>query len=323
MRIATSGRRPRRSARRSLRSPGFVARSRTTRCRPAVSATVRVRKRRARSVAVAASSAVSAIRSRPRRSRFAARAATRPGLTRSTAGPPPPVGGGTAAGGKGSTHGPSAPSWSRATVLLPSATCTCPQPSSPSERGVDAERELRPRDRVRAERGREQRVLAQVAEHVAAEQRRQPGIAHHEAADHRRVAVAVAEDEHGRREAGGRAAARAEGDVALAGGPAEVAARSGAGRHAVDLLLRALADVADQHVAGDAVEREAPRVAQAEGPHGGRRAGRARVEAQDLAQPAAGVLRVRAARAVAHARVEQPVGAEGELAAVVVGRPGA
>ena len=214
-----------RSARRSLRRPRLVAVSRTTRCAPAVqrhgarAEPPRAQRRRRRLVGGQREPQPPA--AQPLRG---AGAATRPGLTRSTAGPPPPVGGGTAAGGERAARTARArrPGAAPRCCCRARRGCVRSRPRRVSA-GSHAERRAPAvGDRVRAERGREQRVLAQVAEHVAAEQRRQPGIAHHEAADHRRVAVAVAEDEHGRREAGGRAAARAEGDVALAGGPAEL-----------------------------------------------------------------------------------------------------
>src|SRR5690606_33165659 len=108
------------------------------------------------------------------------------------------------------------------------------------------------------------------------------------------------------------------------------------GRLEVDLLDRVLADVADVEVAGQAVEAEAPRVAQAERPDlvpdvrvvheriGRRddRAGRVDVEAEDLAEqrvPTLGVARRIPGRpAVAETDVEVAVRSEGEAAAVVV-----
>ena len=115
--------------------------------------------------------------------------------------------------------------------------------------------------------------------------------------------------------------------VALEAVPAVVgaltAARCGG---EVDLLDRVLPDVADGQVAGLAVEREAPRVAQAEGEDLRLGAALARVEAQQLAEAAAHVLgvavRVAASATVARARVEQAVGAELQLAAVVVALAG-
>ena len=85
-------------------------------------------------------------------------------------------------------------------------------------------------------------------------------------------------------------------------------------RAEVDLLLRAGADVADPEVAGLAVEREAPRVAQSERDHLPRRARARRVDAQHLPERRRHVLRAvlgvvaddafdRAA--VAHADVEE------------------
>ena len=141
-----------------------------------------------------------------------------------------------------------------------------------------------------------------------------------------------------------RGLARRVARPALERPPAEVRALAPAAAHVVDLLPRALADVADGERAVRAVEGEAPRVAQAVGvdlaarARRGRRtgcsrarvyglaAGRRRLDAQDLAEQRAEVLRVAAravpvaaAAAVARADVEQAVGPEGELAAVVVG----
>src|SRR5439155_26342122 len=79
------------------------------------------------------------------------------------------------------------------------------------------------------------------------------------------VAVAVLQD--GQRHAGhvaaggGREAVAALGDV-----PAVVLAAAAGGEADVHLLPLALADVGDHEVAGQAVEGEAPRVAQAVGP---------------------------------------------------------
>src|SRR5207344_1542073 len=90
---------------------------------------------------------------------------------------------------------------------------------------------------------------------------------------------------------GGERAARVRrrpGEQALAAVPAVVDpgaaddAGEGAGRE-VDLLAEALADVADHHVAAEAVEGEAERVAQAGAPDRGR-AGRVQLEAEDLAE---------------------------------------
>jgi hypothetical protein len=92
----------------------------------------------------------------------------------------------------------------------------------------------------------------------------------------------------------------------------------------VDLLVQALADVADQHVAAQRVEGEAVRVAEAEAPDFRRDWSRiVRIDPQDLPQPVGrflGVVEfVVAPAAVAGGDVEGAVGAELELAAVVVG----
>ena len=125
--------------------------------------------------------------------------------------------------------------------------------------------------------------------------------------------------------------------------PAEVRPRSLAGTDEVDLLDLVLPDVADRQVPRRAVEREAPRVAQAVGVDLAARALAAdervvvgdrvrvgaaltRVDAQDLPEqrvqglPVAPLaVLVAAAAAVAHADVELLVGPEGDHPAVVVG----
>src|SRR4029453_9209754 len=93
----------------------------------------------------------------------------------------------------------------------------------------------------------------------------------------------------------------------LVGGPAEVRAARSRDRQVVDLLIAVVADVADRDRLGGAVEREAPRVAQAVGPDlvpagspyervvGGDRVRRAAagrgVDSQDLAEKEIRVLR--------------------------------
>ena len=132
--------------------------------------------------------------------------------------------------------------------------------------------------------------------------------------------------------------------VALHAVPAVVRARALARRHEVDLLVEVLADVGDPEIARRPVEREPPRVAQAVRPDLGpaaarartgcrrdrvrRGQGRVRVDAQHLAEQRVERLAVAARRvtrtlvvggaAVADAHVEQAVGAERDLAAVVV-----
>ena len=109
--------------------------------------------------------------------------------------------------------------------------------------------------------------------------------------------------------------------------PAVVDAVAATGRRGrpVDLLPGAQPDVADHEVAGRAVEREPPRVAQPGRPHPG--AGQVpgsggagpRVDPQDLAEQRVRVLRVVGiAPAVARAHVQEAVRPEVELAAVVV-----
>src|SRR3954469_17731554 len=102
--------------------------------------------------------------------------------------------------------------------------------------------------------------------------------------------------------------------------PAAVLAAQRAPLHEVDLLVLVLADVCDHNVAVRAVEREAPRIAQADREHLGLLPGG--VEAQDLAQQPLRVLRVAeriaAAPAVARAGVEPSIRAKLELTAVVV-----
>ena len=178
---------------------------------------------------------------------------------------------------------------------------------------------------------------AVVAVHVLADEGGDGGSAIPVAAHDRAVARAVVHLEDGqhavrRQAAGGRLVAEAALHVVPA-----VVEPAHAGRLEVDLLARALSDVADEHVAGRAVEREAPRVPQAVGPDlparardahervGGRdrvRPGRVDVEAELLAEHLGQVLgvlaRVAAAPAVAGRDVEVAVGPELQRAAVVV-----
>ena len=90
----------------------------------------------------------------------------------------------------------------------------------------------------------------------------------------------------------------------------------------VDLLPVALADVGHPEVAGGAVEGEAPRVAEPVPGDLPARLGGGDVRPQELAERGAKVLGallgVAGGAAVAHADVQQPVGAELQLAAVVV-----
>ena len=209
------------------------------------------------------------------------------------------------------------------------------------------------RRRVR-EHQRAQLAEAEVPVDVAPGERREPGVAHDEAARDRAEAVAgVGEVDHRRRGArrplaggaqrrpvlrGARVRVGRRQDLALVAAPPEVQAAAPAGGRGreVDLLAVALADVRDREVAGRAIEREAPRVAQPVRPDRvaervvgrdgvGARRGAARVDAQDLAEQRVRALRVRGRRvvavaAVARADVEQPVRPERELAAVVVAR---
>src|SRR4051794_15842874 len=97
--------------------------------------------------------------------------------------------------------------------------------------------------------------------------------------------------------------------IALVHAPAEVPAARAARAREVDLLHRVLADVADRQVAGAAVEREAPRVAEPVGVDLAARAGAprervrrgngvrprpapARVDPEDLPEHRAQALRV-------------------------------
>ncbi len=142
-----------------------------------------------------------------------------------------------------------------------------------------------------------------------------------------------------------RAVPRPELVGALESVPPEVRARALARGHEVDLLPCVLADVGDPHVACLAVPREPPRVAQAVRPDLGqpapvreRVAGRdrvlpptrgRRVDAQDLAEQRVERLAVAAggvaaagvagAAAVPEPEVQEAVGPEAQLAAVVVG----
>ena len=184
--------------------------------------------------------------------------------------------------------------------------------------------------------GQEQRVdagAAVVGVQVAAGDRRHRRVARDEAAADRAVrrVVGVLQD---RRHVRHAAVATRKGMRALPAVPAEIGTRRLARRQLVDLLPAVLADLADHQIAREAVEREAPRVADAVGVDlgsgaGGKRLARrdrvglsargARIDAQDLAEQDAGVLSIGAHTAVAHADVEVAVGAELQLAAVVVG----
>ena len=175
------------------------------------------------------------------------------------------------------------------------------------------------------ERERAQVPDAEVAVHVTSNERSEVGVAHHVAAGDRAppARVVVVEDRWGVRTR--RRARRTESgrrDVPLHAAPAVVQPDGCPLRREVDLLARALPDVADREVAGGAVEREAPGVAQPVGVHLGGRAARPGVDAEDLPQSTARVLRVVgrvvARAAVAGADVQEAVGAELQLPAVVV-----
>src|SRR5205823_4787216 len=108
---------------------------------------------------------------------------------------------------------------------------------------------------------REQPPRAVVAVDIAAVERGDAAVAHDVAAGDRAVPVAVEELED--REDGARRGLVRVAPAALPRPPAVVApARAPAARE-VDLLDLVPADVGDRQVAGPAVEREAPRVAQA------------------------------------------------------------
>src|SRR5918996_1448363 len=113
-----------------------------------------------------------------------------------------------------------------------------------------------------------------------------------------------------------------EGVGALEDVPAEVDEPARARGKVVDLLPLALAHVGDVEAVGLGVEAEAPGVAEpvrGDFPLG---AGAVDVEPKELPEPGVeilgAILRVAARAPVAHPHVEQPVGSEGELAAVMV-----
>ena len=170
-------------------------------------------------------------------------------------------------------------------------------------------------------------------------ERGQVGRADDVAARDRAVPRRVRPHEHRRHVRRRRQRLRRDPHVPLERVPAVERPGARAARREVDLLPRALADVGEREVAGGAVEREAPGVAEAEGPDlrprasdadervaGRDRVGDAapRIDAEQLAEQAAEVLRVLgrivAAAAVPGARVQEPVGAELQLAAPVVRR---
>src|SRR5438552_3796871 len=99
--------------------------------------------------------------------------------------------------------------------------------------------------------------------------------------------------------------------------PAEVHRPASPAPEVVDLLPRVRADVADVQIAGRAVEREAPGIAQAVRDHLGLDRLAADVDANQLPEQARRILRRGERVAVAHADVEPSVGPESELAAVV------
>ena len=114
---------------------------------------------------------------------------------------------------------------------------------------------------------------------------------------------------------------RPEDVVALVVAPAEVGAGGRSRLEVVDLFPLVLADVADPHVAGCAVERESPRIAQPVRVDGRPGTGLVHVQAQDARERAAAlalVVGVALAAAVAERDVQEAVGPELELAALVV-----
>ena len=189
-------------------------------------------------------------------------------------------------------------------------------------------------------------AAAVVAEEVAAAEQREVDAAVDVAAGHRAVVGAidrVAVLDHRERPAARQAARhRLVAVAALHVVPAVVHAPAAATRRRrpVDLLPRILADVADPQVAGDPVERPAPRIAQPERPDlvgAGLADERIRrgdavalagsrsvdVDPEHLAEQARAVLGVvlgvAAGAAVAHPDVEVAVGPECHAAAVVIG----
>ena len=180
---------------------------------------------------------------------------------------------------------------------------------------------------------------APVAEHVLPLQRRNRAAAKHVAAGDRAPAVVVPVLRH-RVGLGGAARAALQIVGALAPAPAEVETAHPR-RGVVNLLHRVLPHVADPHVAGGAIEREPPWVAQTDGPDLGAplRGARERVacgngvrqarvavrhvDAEDLRQPRGGVgavvVGILLAAAIAKADVQHAVGPELQVAAIVVG----
>src|SRR4051794_11503373 len=170
---------------------------------------------------------------------------------------------------------------------------------------------------------------AEVPVDVAEEERAQPGAPDHVATDERTLRSGEAVDLdrlHGptrRRRMGPRVGSEAFEIV-----PPEVGAGRSRKGEVVDLVEAILADVPDRDAwltgIGDQVEREPEGVAQADriDPH----SVGARIDLQQLAEAGVGVLGVvglvAGAPAVSGARVEQAVGAELQLAAVVVGLVG-
>src|SRR5207302_10054435 len=170
---------------------------------------------------------------------------------------------------------------------------------------------------------------------VASVQGRQPGIAHHVAADEGAEALRVARSELGRD--GARGATGAVAVKALKDAPSVVGAAPRSLFLEVDLLEQVLAHVADREVAGQPVEAEAVRIAQAVRPdlrayarppyervvlRDSVATAGLRVDADELGEqgvePLARSERVALAASVPEARPQHPVGPELELAPVVV-----
>jgi hypothetical protein len=176
---------------------------------------------------------------------------------------------------------------------------------------------------------------AVVTEQISAVQVWERAVPDDVAADDRAVATAVWGDEERGYRVGG--VTRLVRSISLPDAPAVVGSRAGAGRDEVDLLLEILAGVADEQVAGRAIEGEPPWAAEPVSPDlrplarlsderiGGRdrvAAAGGAVDAQDLGEQRVRVLpivvRVVLAAAVAHADVELAFGSERELSSVVV-----
>src|SRR5262245_41896856 len=124
----------------------------------------------------------------------------------------------------------------------------------------------------------------------------------------------------GRNEAGGRTRGRAEvrTSSAFPDAPAVVASRG----NDVDFFTRVLADISGIDLAGDPIERKAPRITQAVREYFRPAVGNIDIDAKHLAELfveiLCAILRIIRGAAVAHTDVEKSIGTKLDHAAIVV-----